>query len=119
MIGHLVLKRTNCNCSNTAMHNSSSNSTIDSSCDFNSSQSLGLKIVGGRPNPATNQTSAYVVKVKKDSISDTVGRLQAGDEVVKWNGKCLRGLTYDEVFSLMNKSKHDNEVELDVERIIE
>lgn len=70
-------------------------------------------------NPLNNQLSAYVVKVKKDSIADTLGRLQAGDEVIKWNGKLLRGLTFDEVYSIMSKSKQDSQIELIVERSIE
>jgi len=59
------------------------------------------------------------VKVKQGSAADLVGRLQAGDEVVKWNRASLRGLTYDEVYSIMSKSKHDLQVELVVERILE
>ena len=78
-----------------------------------------MKIVGGRINPLTNQLSAYVVKIKKDSLSDLIGRLQVGDEVITWNGKSLRGLTYDQVYSIMNKSKDDTSVELTVERSIE
>ena len=79
----------------------------------------GLKIIGGRLNPLTNQLSAYVVKIKKNSLSDIMGRLQVGDEVITWNGKAMRGLSYDEVYSIMNKSKHDITVELVVERPIE
>jgi C-terminal processing protease CtpA/Prc len=79
----------------------------------------GIKIVGGRVNPLTNQLSAYVVKIKKNSISDTIGRLQVGDEVTTWNGKPMRGLTYDQVYSILNKSKEDSTVELTVERPIE
>ena len=75
--------------------------------------------MGGRPNPFTNQPSAYIVKVKKDSVSDSIGRLQVGDEIVKWNGKLLRGLTYDEVYSIMSQSKQDNQIELVVERLVE
>ena len=78
-----------------------------------------MKIVGGRINPLTNQLSAYIVKIKKDSISDTVGRLQVGDEVITWNGKSMRGLSYDQVYSILNKSKEDMTVELTVERPIE
>lgn len=78
-----------------------------------------MKIVGGRINPLTNQLSAYIVKIKKDSISDTVGRLQVGDEVITWNGKSMRGLSYDQVYSILNKSKEEMTVELTVERPIE
>lgn len=114
MIGHLILKH------DTSLVNSSSTSTVDSSVEFNVAASLGLKIVGGRANPfLSNQLCAYVVKVRKDSVGDSVGRLQVDDEIVKWNGKLLRGLTYDEVYSLLTKSRSDNQVELSVERLIE
>lgn len=86
---------------------------------FNLFFKKGLKIIGGRANPITNQLSAYIVKIKKNSVADTVGGLQLGDEVIKWNGKLLRGLTYDEVYSIMSKSKNDSQVELVVERPIE
>ncbi len=118
MIGHITLKR-----NNTTFVNSSSTSTIDSSSEYGSpstSQSFGLKIVGGRPNTQLpNTTSAYVVKVKSDSIADTVGRIQIGDEVLKWNGISLRGLTYDEVFSITSKSRMDQQIELVIERLKE
>ena len=70
-------------------------------------------------NPLTNQPSAYVVKVRKDSVSDTIGRLQVGDEIVKWNGKLLRGLAYDEVYAIMTKTKQENQIELVAERLNE
>ena len=66
----------------------------------------GLKIVGGHASPLLiNQLCAFVVKLRKDSIADTIGRLQLYDEVVKWNGKLLRGLTFDEVYSIITKTQ--------------
>ena len=80
----------------------------------------GLKIVGGHASPLLiNQLCAFVVKLRKDSIADTIGRLQLYDEVVKWNGKLLRGLAFDEVYSIITKTQQDNQVELIVERLIE
>ena len=38
---------------------------------------LGLKIVGGRMTDAGSY-AAYITKVKKGSIADTVGHLRAG-----------------------------------------
>lgn len=89
----------------------------------------GFRIVGGKPNPLqTNQhsqqqhqqpqLSAFIVRVRSGSVADVVGRLQAGDEVVKWNRTCLRGLTYDDVYSVMSRSRGDAQVELVVERIL-
>ena len=86
---------------------------------MSSSASIGLKILGGRLNPFTNELSAYVIKVKKNSVADRQGQVQVGDEVVEWNGQVLRGLTYDQVFQIMQQSKYDHQVELVIERPIE
>ncbi len=86
---------------------------------MSASSSIGLKILGGRFNPFTNELSAYVVKVKKNSVADRQGQVQVGDEVVEWNGHVLRGLTYDQVFQIMQQSKYDHQVELVIERPIE
>jgi C-terminal processing protease CtpA/Prc len=118
LIGHLVLKSTplnNNNNRNSMMNHSTSTSSIDSN-DFNSSLSLGFKVLGGQLNPLTNDISAYVVKVKKDSVCDTVGHLQVGDEILKWNGKSFRGLSFEKVDNLIKKSKKDGQVELLVQR---
>ena len=96
--------------------NSSSNSTIDSATDFNLSLSFGMKVIGGRPDPITHQLGAYIIKLKQDSIAETIGRLQVNDEIIKWNGKLLRGLSFDEVYSIINKSKQEAQIDLIVER---
>lgn len=41
-----------------------------------------------------------------------------GDEVVKWNGHNLRGLTFDQVYDVIFDSKMDPRVELMVQRPI-
>ena len=79
----------------------------------------GIKVIGGKLNPITNQLSAYVVKIRKDSISETVGKFQVGDEILKWNGHYLRGLTYDEVYAVMSRSRQDLQVEIFAERLME
>lgn len=130
MIGHIILKRSSSIATTSPPFvNSSSTSTIGSSSEYQqhqansktvTSQSFGLKIIGGRLNPLTNQTSAYVVKVKKNSLADQVGKIQIGDEIVKWNGVLLRDLSYDEVFNIISKSsKLDDQVELIIERLKE
>ena len=124
LIGNLILKH------DPNLVKSSSTSTFDSITELNSASLIGLKIIGGRPNPLlSNQLCAYVAKVRKNSIADTIGRLQIDDEIVKWNGKLLRGLTYDEVYSLIsnyqlsggdgNEDSQNNQIELIVERLIE
>lgn len=76
-------------------------------------------MIGGKLNPITNQLSAYVIKIRKDSIAETVGRFQIGDEILKWNGHFLRGQTYDEVYSVMSKLRQDLQVEIIAERLME
>lgn len=44
--------------------------------------------------------------------------LVSGDEVVKWNGHNLRGLTFDQVYDVIFESKMDPRVELMVQRPI-
>lgn len=39
-----------------------------------------------------------------------------GDEVVEWNGRSLRGLTFEDVYDIIFESKSDPQVELKVER---
>ena len=112
MIGNVVLKRS-------VVKSSASTSTLDSVGDFSQINSLGVKIMGGKHNPLTHQLSAYVMKVRKESVADTVGRLQVGDEIVKWNGNALRGLAYDEVYALMAQSHQDAQVEVCAERLME
>jgi C-terminal processing protease CtpA/Prc len=80
---------------------------------------LGLKIVGGRTNPFINQLSAYITSVKKGSAADTSGRLRPGDEILKWNGKLLRGLNGVQVNNIIAQTKSDTQVELVVERPVE
>lgn len=39
-----------------------------------------------------------------------------GDEVVEWNGRSLRSLTFEDVYDIIFESKSDRQVELTVER---
>lgn len=59
---------------------------------------------------------AFITKVKKGSVADCVARLKPGDEVVMWNGKNLRNLSFDDVYDVIFASQNDVEVELAVER---
>ena len=61
---------------------------------------------------------AFITKVKKGSIADTVGHLRASDEVMEWNGRNLRGLTFEEVYDIIYESKQEPQVELIVQRPI-
>ncbi|XP_061180633.1 regulating synaptic membrane exocytosis protein 1-like isoform X4 [Saccostrea echinata] len=76
---------------------------------------LGLSIVGGRETPL-GQHGAYITKVKKGSIADTVGHLRPGDEVLEFNGRCLQRATFEEVRDIIMESKQEPQVELIVHR---
>lgn len=47
-------------------------------------------MTGGKQTP-TGHLGAFVTKVKKGSIADTVGQLRPGDEVLQWNDHDLQG----------------------------
>ncbi|BFZ11469.1 hypothetical protein BsWGS_14508 [Bradybaena similaris] len=80
-----------------------------------SSAILGLKVIGGKVSD-TGQLGAFISKVKKGSIADTVGHLRPGDEVVEWNGRSLQGATFEEVYDIILESKQESQVELIVHR---
>lgn len=86
---------------------------------------------------------AFITKVRKGSLADTVGHLRpgmetpvsitasdlkrssgkrlivsafAGDQVLEWNGKLLQGATFKEVYNIILESKPEPQVELVVSR---
>ena len=61
---------------------------------------------------------AFITKVKKGSIADTVGHLRPGDEVLEWNGRSLQEKTFEEVYDIIFESKQEAQVELIVQRPI-
>ncbi|XP_041361301.1 regulating synaptic membrane exocytosis protein 2-like isoform X3 [Gigantopelta aegis] len=83
-----------------------------------SSAILGLKVIGGKLSEK-GKLGAFIAKVKKGSIADTVGHLRPGDEVVEWNGRSLQGATYEEVYEIILESKQEPQVELIVHRSTE
>lgn len=86
---------------------------------------LGLKVVGGR-RTTTGRLGAFVTRVKRGSLADTVGRLRPGssislfidfqasffpgDEVLEWNGRSLRDASFEQVYEIISDSKHDAQV---------
>ncbi|KAH9498275.1 Regulating synaptic membrane exocytosis protein 2 [Bulinus truncatus] len=74
-----------------------------------------LKVIGGKASE-TGKLGAFITKVKKGSIADTVGHLRPGDEVVEWNGRSLQGATFEEVYDIILESKQEPQVELIVHR---
>ncbi|XP_051992927.1 regulating synaptic membrane exocytosis protein 1-like [Xyrauchen texanus] len=78
---------------------------------------LGLKVVGGKITES-GRLGAFITKVKKGSLADIVGHLQAGDEVLQWNGKALPGSTKKEVYNIILESQSASQVEIVVSRPI-
>ena len=99
MIGHMILKK------------HLGNDSVPSS----SAAILGMKVIGGRVIDS-GRLGARIERVKKGSIADTIGRLRPGDEVLEWNGKSLKGKTYEEVHDIIAESKQDAQVELLISR---
>uniref|UniRef100_A0A3Q2VJY9 Regulating synaptic membrane exocytosis protein 2-like n=1 Tax=Haplochromis burtoni TaxID=8153 RepID=A0A3Q2VJY9_HAPBU len=78
---------------------------------------LGLKVVGGKMTES-GRLCAFITKVKKGSLADTVGHLRPGDQVLEWNGRVLQGATFNEVYNIILDSKQEPQVELVVCRPI-
>ncbi|CAD7093853.1 unnamed protein product [Hermetia illucens] len=99
MIGHMILRKSS-----------------------DSEDILGLKIVGGQPlqysNNGNSGCGAIVEKVKHGSVADTEGLIQAGDEIIEWNGRTLHNKSAQEVNDVISESKHEPQVELIVSRLI-
>uniref|UniRef100_A0A3Q3JJ35 PDZ domain-containing protein n=1 Tax=Monopterus albus TaxID=43700 RepID=A0A3Q3JJ35_MONAL len=78
---------------------------------------LGLKVVGGKMTES-GHLCAFITKVKRGSLADTVGHLRPGDQVLEWNGHVLQGATFNEVYNIILESKSEPQVELVVSRPI-
>ncbi|CAN9503560.1 unnamed protein product [Ophioblennius macclurei] len=72
---------------------------------------LGLKVVGGKMTES-GRLCAFITKVKRGSLADTVGHLRPGDQVLEWNGRVLQGATFNEVYNIILESKPEPQVEL-------
>ncbi|XP_012929571.1 regulating synaptic membrane exocytosis protein 2 isoform X27 [Heterocephalus glaber] len=89
----------------------------DGSVPRDSGAMLGLKVVGGKMTES-GRLCAFITKVKKGSLADTVGHLRPGDEVLEWSGRLLQGATFEEVYNIILESKPEPQVELVVSRPI-
>lgn len=106
-----------------------------------------LQVVGGKMTES-GRLCAFITKVKRGSLADTVGRLRpgepagpptratvcsqedagvsgphrrsafSGDQVLEWNGRVLQGATFNEVYNIILDSKAEPQVELVVSRQI-
>ncbi|XP_035382493.1 regulating synaptic membrane exocytosis protein 2 isoform X7 [Electrophorus electricus] len=89
----------------------------DGSIPRDSGALLGLKVVGGKMTES-GKLCAFITKVRKGSLADTVGHLRPGDQVLEWNGRNLQGATFKEVYNIILESKPEPQVELVVSRPI-
>ncbi|XP_073728568.1 regulating synaptic membrane exocytosis protein 2 isoform X32 [Misgurnus anguillicaudatus] len=89
----------------------------DGSIPRDSGALLGLKVVGGKMTES-GRLCAFITKVRKGSLADTVGHLRPGDQVLEWNGRKLQGATFKEVYNIILESKPEPQVELVVSRPI-
>ncbi|KAI5612027.1 regulating synaptic membrane exocytosis protein 2 isoform X1, partial [Silurus asotus] len=89
----------------------------DGSVPRDSGALLGLKVVGGKMTES-GRLCAFITKVRKGSLADTVGHLRPGDQVLEWNGRNLQGATFKEVYNIIFESKPEPQVELVVSRPI-
>ncbi|KAG7240649.1 hypothetical protein INR49_026704, partial [Caranx melampygus] len=88
-----------------------------SSTTLNEEHSHSEKVVGGKMTES-GRLCAFITKVRKGSLADTVGHLRPGDQVLEWNGKLLQGATFKEVYNIILESKPEPQVELVVSRPI-
>ncbi|XP_056618322.1 regulating synaptic membrane exocytosis protein 2 isoform X6 [Triplophysa dalaica] len=89
----------------------------DGSIPRDSGALLGLKVVGGKMTES-GKLCAFITKVRKGSLADTIGHLRPGDQVLEWNGRKLQGATFKEVYNIILDSKPEPQVELVVARPI-
>uniref|UniRef100_A0A3P8XK35 Regulating synaptic membrane exocytosis 2 n=1 Tax=Esox lucius TaxID=8010 RepID=A0A3P8XK35_ESOLU len=89
----------------------------DGSVPRDSGALLGLKVVGGKMTES-GRLCAFITKVRRGSLADTVGHLRPGDQVLEWNGRFLQGATFKEVYNIILESKPEPQVELVVSRPI-
>lgn len=50
------------------------------------------------------------------SCSTTQIKINKGDEVIEWNGRSLQGKSAQEVFDVIEESRHESQIELIVSR---
>ncbi|XP_069141623.1 protein piccolo-like isoform X2 [Argopecten irradians] len=72
---------------------------------------IGMKIVGGKTMPWTNEVGAYVTAIYPGGVAEQLhGELQEGDQIVEWNGIELTYKTYEEVQQIIGQP--NGEIEL-------
>ena len=128
LIGHMLLRRPQSSESNyynsgnekdNGMWRKSSTLPNDQlpASSSNIYSSLGLKLETSS-NFQQKQHGPVIAFVEPDSVADSAGRLQAGDEIIEINGNSLQFLRSLEIENLMNQLKYAEKLELVVERRI-
>ncbi|KAL1449910.1 hypothetical protein WDU94_002382 [Cyamophila willieti] len=82
------------------------------------SSTLGIKVIGGKLLEDGTR-GAIIEKVKKGSPADIEGHLLAGDQVIEWNGRSMRGKSFQDVEDIIAESRQEPQVELIVSRRIQ
>ncbi|KAF8565038.1 hypothetical protein P879_03565 [Paragonimus westermani] len=80
-----------------------------------SANECSLKVVGGR-RTHSGHLGAFITRVKPGSPADVIGQLQAGDEVLEWNGSSLKDLLAEEVSQIIQETRDAPQIELIVQR---
>jgi C-terminal processing protease CtpA/Prc len=106
MIGHIILRKDSVNMNEMSRNASSS---------MNCATAMGLRIEGGKMGH-NGRLAAFILRVKRGSIGEVMGQLRAGDEVLEWNAIPLRGLSFQQVYDIIEDSRNDTIVELMVSR---
>ncbi|XP_071081619.1 uncharacterized protein [Haliotis cracherodii] len=72
---------------------------------------IGMKIVGGKQIPGTNQIGAFVTSIYPGGIAEQLhGELEIGDQVLEWNGISLSGRTYEDVQQIITQPNGEIEM---------
>ncbi|KAL4226640.1 hypothetical protein ACF0H5_014621 [Mactra antiquata] len=73
---------------------------------------VGMKIVGGKSIPGSEDVGAFVATIYKGGVADKLhGEVNEGDQILEWNGICLTGKSYEEVLMIISQAPN-GEVEL-------
>ncbi|CAF1648566.1 unnamed protein product, partial [Adineta ricciae] len=83
---------------------------------------LGLKVQGGvrqENDDGTETMVAEIIRVTPGSVADNSGQLQAGDQILEWNGQKLTNLNYNDVYRIISQhSMQSPDIHMIVKRSI-
>ncbi|XP_030841293.1 regulating synaptic membrane exocytosis protein 1 isoform X2 [Strongylocentrotus purpuratus] len=76
----------------------------------NRGNGLGMRVVGGKRMPGSDQLVAYVAEIHRGGVAEKTEGLREGDQVLDWCGISLTGRTYEEVQRIVKSSEKQTEV---------